>query len=352
MSQDPNNVPDQPAESQAEPINSQPSPAYSEQYPPLPSYYEQMNIPDPYGAPVTSYGAAQFAYGAQPATPPPGYGVPVMPPLPGYGVPPVGYGMPPGFGQPPLAVRPDYEFIPPAQPLPLAQAVRELPQQYLKVLTRPAARTFAEEQGKAEWGIIWVQLLFVAVIAGLNVLVSSVLQGGPYKILSQFTNLASNGSSVTNLPLSTPSPVLIATIEVPLVAILTLLGFLAGVGIQYGMAKLFRGSGQYKQQAYNHLLFYIPVEIVAAVLSAVALLLTTQGFNPFVLVLAFIPSLVSIGLFIYSVVLNVFAIMATHRMSGGKATAVVLIPYGVLFVLYVILVFILVFLVLLAAAHA
>lgn len=346
MSQDPNNVPDQPAESQAEPINSQPSPAYSEQYPPLPSYYEQMNIPDPYGAPVTSYGAAQFAYGAPPATPPPGYGVPVMPPLPGYGVPPVGYGMPPGFVQPPLAVRPDYEFVPPAQPLPLAQAVRELPQQYLKVLTRPAARTFAEEQGKAEWGIIWVQLLFAAVLAGLSLLVNTLLSGNTY---TEFFNQLTNTSSyATAIPLATPSPVVIASIEVPLVIILTPLVFLAGVGIQYGLAKLFRGSGQYKQQTYNHLLFYIPVEIIMAALGVVTALLSVPS-NLFFAFILLVPSLASLGLVIYSVVLNVFAIMATHRLSGGKATAVVLIPYGALIVLYFIAVFLLVFLFI--AAH-
>jgi hypothetical protein len=32
-----------------------------------------------------------------------------------------------------------------ATPLPLGQAIRELPSQYIKVLTRPAVQTFAEE---------------------------------------------------------------------------------------------------------------------------------------------------------------------------------------------------------------
>ncbi len=39
-------------------------------------------------------------------------------------------------------------------PLPLGQAIRELPGQYLKVLTRPSVKTFAGEKGKAGWGII------------------------------------------------------------------------------------------------------------------------------------------------------------------------------------------------------
>src|SRR5690348_14006544 len=48
---------------------------------------------------------------------------------------------------------------PQAIPLPLREAIKQLPRQYWKVLTRPGAATFAEEMGKAEWGIIWAQLL-------------------------------------------------------------------------------------------------------------------------------------------------------------------------------------------------
>ena len=46
-----------------------------------------------------------------------------------------------------------------------------------------------------------------------------------------------------------------------------------------------------------------------------------------------IVGLVSLVVFIYSIVLNVYQIMAVHRLSGGKATWVVLIPYIILFVL-------------------
>jgi len=36
--------------------------------------------------------------------------------------------------------------------------------------------------------------------------------------------------------------------------------------------------------------------------------------------------IIGFGLGIYSLVLHVFSIMAVHRLSGGKATAVVLLP--------------------------
>lgn len=327
MSEDPNAMPNQPAEVPPERANNQPTPAHSEQYPPLPSFYEQMNAPDPYGAPATNYSA-------QPFTPPPNYGVPSMPP-PGYGMPPAPSFMPPpGYAQPPFTERPRYDFVPLAHPLPLGQALSELPQQYLKVLKKPAARTFVEEQGKAEWGIIWMQLLFIAILAGASVLIGAALQAHTTStLLSSLSSLSPNNSDPSLTSTATAPLLLIASIEAPIVAILTPLLFLAGMGIQYGLAMLFRGNGQYKQQTYNYLLFYVPVEVITIVLNLLALLLAILFANPFILFLTFLPSLAALGLGIYSIVLNVFSTMATHRLSGGKATAVVLIPYGVLFVL-------------------
>src|SRR5215472_1779325 len=108
--------------------------------------------PDPY----SGYGAPQNPYGTPPpqnpyATPPPQQGP--------YGAPPPQYGTPPyqqgGYG-----------YVPPQQaPRPLGQAIQELPNQYIKVLTKPSAQSFFEEIGKADWGIVWIQLLVLAVIA-------------------------------------------------------------------------------------------------------------------------------------------------------------------------------------------
>src|SRR5437588_11930731 len=67
---------------------------------------------------------------------------------------------------PPAPAGYDYGYaVPPAAPLPLGEAIQQLPGQYIKVLTRPSAMTFAEEMGKASWGIVWVQLIGLAIIA-------------------------------------------------------------------------------------------------------------------------------------------------------------------------------------------
>jgi len=53
---------------------------------------------------------------------------------------------------------------PKARPRPLADALRELPRQYFKVLSRPGPHVFLEEQDKASWDIIWAQMILVTVL--------------------------------------------------------------------------------------------------------------------------------------------------------------------------------------------
>lgn len=334
-----------------------------QQYPPLPSFYQQAAVPDPYSAPPSSYNAAQPAPGMPPMMPP-GYtymppGTPMMPP-PGYTfVPPPGYGYMPPPGAPPIMPPPGYNYMPPpgygpmpagygmppfmppiqpSHPLPLGQAIRELPRQYWKVLTRPGTRAFAEEQGKAEWGIVWMQLLFLVLLA-LIVAFLNATSG----ITNVFASLLNPRSNVAITPLSTN----IVIIEGIILAILSPGFFLLGELIQFGLARLFRGNGAYVQQAYNHLLFLVPIQVVSSVFSVLLSFALRSFANPSVfsstIIIALILDLVVLGLLVYSIVLNVFSIMAAHRISGGSASGVVLIPYGAVFVLYIIVIFIAVF---------
>src|SRR5262245_56839037 len=98
----------------------------------------------PYGQPQPPYSQPQQGpYGQPPQGP---YGQPQPPygqPQPPYGAP---YQQPEGYGYPPSQTA----------PLPLGEATRQLPNQYITVLTKPSAATFAEEQGKAGWDIVWV----------------------------------------------------------------------------------------------------------------------------------------------------------------------------------------------------
>lgn len=101
-------------------------------------------------------------------------------------------------------------------------------------------------------------------------------------------------------------------------AVAIIAGFFITVGVQYLLAKAFRGSGDFKTQGYNYLLFAVPLTLVSSVL----------GLIPF------LGAFVSLAVAIYQIILNVFSIMAAHRLSGGKATAVVLIPIAAVILLF------------------
>ncbi len=191
---------------------------------------------------------------------------------------------------------------PPASPLSLGQAIVGLPKQYLKILTQPGVKSFTEEQGKAEWSIILVQLI----IAGLIGTIIGFIQtsANAATLSSTYGNTA--GSIFASFGF------LFSGIGALFSLVADTVYFLVIVGIQYLLAKAFKGSGNYEQQGYNFLLFYTPVAIINSLL----------GWIPY------LGGLITFAMGIYSLILNIFSIMAAHRLSGGKAAGVVFIPIG------------------------
>lgn len=240
-------------------------------------------LANPYGAPAEYVPPIPNPYGQ------PGY----MPPPQNVYEQPAGYGFMP----------------PPAAPRPLGQAIQELPRQYFKILTKPGAQTFAEEQGKADWGIIWLQLVFIGLVGTIIGIINAFLH-----LAATMYAMPGNGSSsailgtVYSLTTSGPSIFSLASI----IAV-----FFIVVGIQYLLAKAFGGNGDFKQQGYSYLLFYVPLALIGDVLGLVPIL----------------GLIVGLAAGIYQIVLNVFSIMAAQRLSGGKATGVVLIPIAAVIVL-------------------
>jgi hypothetical protein len=262
----------------------------------------------PYGVPPQGpYGQpSQNPYGSPPQGP---YGDSQNPY--GYGVPPQGpYGSPyqqPGYGY----------GVPPVQagPLPLGEAIRQLPSQYIRVLTRPSAATFAEEMGKAAWNIVWVQLIVLAVITAVFGFLASLIGSGLMPSTTSST-LPMNSSMLQGMREFSSFG---ALISVPL-------GFFIGVGILYLIAKAFGGEGTFLAQGYTYLLFEVPLGIITSVLSLIPIL----------------GGLVAFAVGIYAIVLQIFSLMAVHRLSGGKATLVVFIPVIVVLVLACVAAFIII----------
>jgi len=196
--------------------------------------------------------------------------------------------------------------VPPATPLPLGQAIGELPSQYWRALSKPGAATYAQEAVKAKWDIIWVQLIGLAIIAAILAVGNAAISATSNAALMQQLN-GNGASNVNTAAFNSPRVTLFTSLAG------SLIGFFIGQGILFGLAKAFGGQGTFTQQGYVFLLFQVPLGIL-------------EGLFRLLPVLGGLIALVGV---IYEIVLSVFAIQGVHRLSGGKASAVVLIPIGV-----------------------
>jgi hypothetical protein len=279
-----NGEPQQPPNS-----GSEPNPAYSAPQNP----YEGQEQPPSGADPYSGYGSPQNPYGTPPPQNPYAPQTPQDP-----------YATPQQYGTPPYQ-QGGYGYTPPQQaPRSIGQAIQELPNQYIRVLTKPSRLTFEGEMGKADWAMVWIQLLIWAVVGTIIGLIGSALR------LATSSIVGSGGANYNSILALTASGNTFAFISVPIT-------FFILVGIQYLLAKAFKGEGNFLTQGYTTLLFEVPIYILSYLLGLIPILGGIAGF----------------ALLIYGWVLNVFAIMAVHRLSGGKASAVVFIPIAVLFLL-------------------
>lgn len=227
---------------------------------------------------------------------------PMYPNQPGYGYPPPNQ----GFGYNP----------PPTSPLPLGQAIRELPQQYWRVLSKPSAQTIAQEIGKADWGIVWVEIIGYAILSALLYALGFRLN----PVFSQLSTL-----STPNNPVDVTAVRNIMTGFALSMVIWVPIGLFISVSIYYLIAKAFHGEGTFLQQMYGTLLITVPIGLLSFSLNIIPV----------------VGSLVVSALGIYAIVLNIFMLMAVHRFSGGRATLVYFIPVIVIILLACIFSFIL-----------
>jgi Yip1 domain len=228
------------------------------------------------------------------------------PPPPAYGAAPRGY-LPP--------VQPGYASAgygsQAAVPPPVPAGINGLWQKFINVTTKPGAQSFTNELPTANWSDIWLALIGLGVVEAITGFITSlytrvVFQSANTPFFSGLPSdqqqaldriLSSAGSGAGNFG---------AIIWVPL-------GFFIGMGILFVSAKIFGGGGTFLQQAYAFMLYYVPINGLGAVLGLVPVL---GGFASFLL-------------WIYSIVLAVFAMMASQRLSGGRAVAAVLLPAAI-----------------------
>lgn len=186
-----------------------------------------------------------------------------------------------------------------AAPRPFGRVIRELPGQYLKVLTRPSKETFTDEMDKASWSGVWIQLLVLVIITSLIGWLGSL-------ILPPFNTRTFPGRlSMLIIQPDVGNPAGNLSFNLTL-----LIAFFLAVGIFHLLARAFGGHGTYLAQAYTALLFSVPLSCITGLL-------------------ALIPSLgwlLGLAGYIYDRILYVLVVMAVYRLGGGRATAIVLIP--------------------------
>ncbi|OLB47094.1 MAG: hypothetical protein AUH05_00740 [Ktedonobacter sp. 13_2_20CM_53_11] len=176
---------------------------------------------------------------------------------------------------------------------PLGRAIRALPGQYIKVLTRPSITTFAEEKGKATWGIIWAQFI------GLGIICAILQSLGLLILPPNYNSIAGATAGLSSSTLLVFSIVFFAIVEI----LLTPVSFLASGGILFLIARIFGGKGTYREQIYTTLLYGVPMVI----LSYLLFLVPVAGAW-----LLYLPH-------IYSLVLLIISMMAVHQFGRGKA---------------------------------
>jgi hypothetical protein len=246
-------------------------------------------------------------------------------PQPMYPYPPQGAYPPPMYPYPPQRAGDNSFPEPPPTPLTLKEGLRQLPGQWWKVVRKPSTRSFVEEKGKASWSVIWVLLILYGVIGGGALVLQPYIPGSYLNIYFQFLSFNQHVSqSAGGYPYSfNPADFLRTAFQVEgLFGIIFFpLGYLLGEAIYLLIAKLFKGSGSYRQQAYANMLYIVPTTLVISILSLVPFL---GG------VLELILGMI-IGVYFY--VLRIFATQAVHRLSIGRALAVVFIPVGLAVVL-------------------
>lgn len=204
-----------------------------------------------------------------------------------------------------------YEMVP-DRPRPIALAIVELPVLYARALFAPVARMYEAEGKRAGWGIVWVQLVILIIVPGVLGLLRGLHRSAT---VTGITNSQALYNAIASIAVGTSIvATLIQVLVVPVI-------FFIGVGVQYLVAKAFRGNALFVEQAYTTLLYAVPLAVVSGIISTVLVFFVHLSLR-----IVIVP-VITVALFIYGILLNIVAIEGVHRLTRARATTVVLLPY-------------------------
>lgn len=222
------------------------------------------------------------------------YGAPPPPPPPGSAGPYGSYNPPPPTGD-------AYAYAAPAGP-PVPAGLGTIWQKWINVTTRPGVASFTQELPTANWRDIWLSLIGLGILSAITGAIAALYT-------SQIVTIPqANGPATTVHVPAGASWFTVVTVP---------LAFFVGVAILFVIAKIFGGTGTFLDQSYAMALYYVPIQGVIAIL----------GLVPF------LGGLAAFAFGIYEIVLAVFAIAASQRLTVGRSVAVVLLPAIILLLL-------------------
>lgn len=176
---------------------------------------------------------------------------------------------------------------------------------WLKALTKPTVDSYIEllrdplaSTGRACWWVFLAGIvtgLFVLINLSLNPDFTQAIDG-----LEQQQNFGNFGAIIA----------VGMILLVPLQAAFSVLGLMMGAAIYDFLAKLFGGSGSFSRTAYLMGAYSAPFGIITSLLSLVPLVGECLNFL----------------LIFYAFRLGVTSLQAAHRLNGGRATIIFLLP--------------------------
>lgn len=210
-------------------------------------------------------------------------------------------------------------------------------QTWIKAITQPNEQSFIEivssPEATSKTAFIWVFIagtvagLMQAVVSTISLATGTASQISSIPGLEQYFPSGSSG----NTDIATLATTLFTGIcSAPIAGLVSIVFFALGVAIIQWVAKLFGGTGSFEKLAYAFAAISVPMSLISAVLSFIAVI-------PYV---GLCGGILSFGLAIYSLYLQVTATKAVNNFGWGQAIGSVLIPLAVAFTFCCCLVFV------------
>ena len=193
-------------------------------------------------------------------------------------------------------------------------------QVWIAAISKPNEQNFRDlaalPNAKASTAYLWIFISYMFTFAVVAIVQVTV---GLPNMAKQFSELGMGEFPVGNVG----SSLLGLICGAPFAAALSILGFMIGVALVQWSAKIFGGTGSYDKLAYLFGAIQAPMMLV----SSVFILL---GMIPFI---GLCFGVVSMGLSIYMLVLQILAVKAVNNFDTGKAIGSIFLPGIVIFIL-------------------